>query len=667
MPLSRSSVIAGTLMVAVAIPLLIAINFFEDRELEATRERLQADADRAASKLEMFLSDRLRTLRLLGRFLDPETLTQQRFLQAAADFNLALPGLKAINWISPDGTITWVYPRAGNEAALGKNVLDHAQAADSFRVAQRSHMVMLTQPIELFQGMWGVASYTPVIQQNPEKEVREVAGFLNGVFELESIVNDALEPDLMAHYEIVLRDGPIQIFPAVDPASDEAHAPEEELEMRELAVNKTVMVHDRPWKLTLSQSSSGWLQKHSAVFNAARLAGLLLVAAIAWAAYLAMARRQAQKTAQRDRERMQASLHQAQKLEAVGRLAGNVAHDFNNLMTSIVGNACLLETSTNLNQQQVARLNQIQLACDRATGLTAQMMASSNRGSVNAEDCELAAEFNLLLPLLRALVSGEISVRAQVDCKQVHVSWSPSQLAQVLTNLVSNAGDAYQDGGVVDLMISTEGLSNQVRLVVQDQGCGMSADVLDHAAEPFFTTKAAGRGTGLGLASVDRIVREAGGELKIQSSEGRGTTVTILLPTVVSRRMKATAPDVTNDRVESLRVLLVEDKAEVREVVGSLLQDLGHRPTAVASAQAALDQLGQDDAWDLLITDMKMPGMTGMELARIVREQKVTTPIILCSGYAENLEADELRSLGVVFLSKPFAAGQLARAIAAAC
>ncbi len=666
MPLTKPIVLASGLLAALAIPLLLVLHFFEDQELNFARDRVHADVLSAASKLEMFLSDRLRGLRLLANHLATRELDKESFTSAAADFNLALPGLKAINWIYPDGTIAWVYPEQGNQAAQGRNVLDHPQASNSFVVARRSHVVALTPPLKLFQGTWGVASYTPVVPRNEMAETVQADGYLNGVFELDSIIALALEPELLAHYRIELVDGAKQIFPSQPLEGVAKLEPNPGQAKMNLARSTTILIHDRTWKLTMRPAAGSWIHRQGSVFTIARWASLFFSAAIALGIYQLLIRRKAEQQALLEKEHMLDSLRQAQKLEVVGRLAGNVAHDFNNLMTTIVGNASLLESSPQIGESENKRLEQIQLACDRATGLTSQLLAFSSQGSGSLEECEVRAEFQLLLPLLRALVPGEIDVSCQYDCESAFIGWAPTQLAQVLTNLLSNSADAYEGPGKIQLSLRRNDERNQICIEVIDHGCGMAQDVLARVTEPFFTTKPTGHGTGLGLASVSRIVANADGKLHIDSHPGDGTTVRILLPIIQPNSPLTATPQATAPPMEELQVLLVEDKAPVRDAIQSMLEELSHQIVAVNSGHQAVQQIQSDYPFDLVITDFKMPGMNGLELIRQLRGQGVAVPAVICSGYAENLDTEEILSLKVTFLAKPFAADALGRAIRAA-
>jgi signal transduction histidine kinase/CheY-like chemotaxis protein len=666
MPLTRPSVQASVILVSLATPLLIFLSFFEKREIDAARERIQADAESAASKLEMFLSDRLRTLWLMSQYLESFSLTEQNFAKAAGDFYIALPGLKAINWINSEGTILWVYPESGNEAARGMSVLDHPQAAPSFKVARGTGTTTVTPPLELFQGRWGVASYFPVGFVGKASSSPDIDGYLNGVFELESIIREALEPELLVHYEVFLTDGNDLIYPSIE--GQTADIPFTALEGVQTEIQGSVIcsVHDRQWRLTLQPSKSSWMNFQESAFTLARLVGLCLIAAIAWVVFLVRAKRATMATARLEREQMQSSLFQAQKLEAVGRLAGSVAHDFNNLLTTIVGNTSLLESTAQLSTLEVDRLQQIQVACDRATGLTAQLLAFSSQGSTHAEECEIGSEFLLLLPLLYALVPGDIEIKFHQDCPPTWIRWAPTQLAQVMTNLISNASDAYEATGTIQIDLKHLAESSQLQIAVNDQGSGMPTEVLARAREPFFTTKPAGRGTGLGLASVARIVHEAGGELDLESSPGNGTSVIIRLPVLQSRRAPAHLTHSIENPGPKNKVLMVEDNSTVREVTQSMLKDLGHQVVATNSGHEAVQKFQADSRWDLLFTDLKMPNMHGMELIRTLREQGLQAPAVLCSGYAENLDADELRALKITFLAKPFTTATLSRAISSA-
>jgi signal transduction histidine kinase/ActR/RegA family two-component response regulator len=656
---SRPALPALAVFVLLAAPFKWVVGFFEQREAEVARQSVQSTALLSASKLESFVDVRIRNLRVFANFIEPASLSQSSFESAAQAMYWALPGLQAINWIAPDGKIAWLYPLEENLAAQGKNVLDHPVASGSFKRALAQQKTEVPPPLELFQGKPGFASYTPVLDESTG-DTPAVIGVVNGVFSMAAVVDDALEPNMLANFIVQISDGPVQLYSSHS-SSETADLNAQDLR---LGASASVPVHSREWTLSLRPTAQNWVLRQHSVFEAVAFAGLSFIAAIAFVVYLILSRRRNARDVQREQERMRRSLEEAQKMEAVGRLAGSVAHDFNNLLTTIVGNASLIETSEGLSALDRNHVAQVLAACDRATGLTAQLLAFSAHDSVEREQIQVCSEFQILLPLLRAMTPEGIELDYRCECVDEWVAWAPSQLAQVMTNLVSNAVDAQEGSGRIGISIFTLDELEHIQIQVSDQGAGMSAATLLRAKEPFYSTKGAGQGTGLGLASVARIVRECGGEFTLTSELGKGTTAIIEVPRIAAPAVATEECTSSNPDRGRLRVLVVEDKQAVREVTESLLQDLGHEVLAQASPAQALTTWETNQAFDLVMTDLQMPGMTGLELIEALRERGLTAPVILCSGYAENVRPERLRELNTTYLMKPFGRAALERTIA---
>jgi len=656
---TRPALPAIAVFVLLAAPFLWVVSFFEQREAEAAQESVQSTAALLASKLESFVDIRLRNLRVFAYFIDPESLNQQSFEKAARAMYWSLPSLQAINWIACDGTITWLHPLYENLAARGKNVLDHPQTSDPFRRALKEQRTAVTPALEMFQGGAGFASYTPVLA--PSKGgVETLVGVVNGVFAMEALVDDALEPELLEDFVVQISDGDVQLYSSHALGAKASAA----LDHAGIEVSVSIPVHSREWKLILRPTAQNWVLRQRSVFDAVALAGLSFIAAIAVVVYLILSRRRIAREVRRARERMRRSLEEAQKAEAVGRLAGYVAHDFNNLLTTIIGNASLIEASRGLSALDRNHLNQVLAACDRATGLTAQLLAFSAHDSVEREQIQICSEFQILMPLLRAMTPEGIELDYCCDCGDEWVAWTPSQLAQVMTNLVSNAVDAHEAPGRIRVWVRALEDSQRICIEVSDQGTGMSPEVLQRAQEVFSSTKGAAQGTGLGLASVARIMNECGGSVRLHSELGKGTTAVIEMPKIEPPEnvVDESASAVPSKRC--LRILVVEDKQAVREVTESLLRVLGHEVLATESPAHALAAWESDPAFDLLLTDLQMPGMNGLELIETLRARGLRAPAILCSGYAENVRPERLRELNTSYLMKLFSRDALQRAIA---
>ena len=373
-----------------------------------------------------------------------------------------------------------------------------------------------------------------------------------------------------------------------------------------------------------------------------------------------------------ERERIEARLIQAQKMEAVGQLTGGIAHDFNNLLTAIVGSLDLLLRRTD--DEKVLRLarNALQ-ASERGAKLTAQLLAFSRRQRLSPTAVDPNKVVSGMADLLSRAIGTHISIEMRLDPRLWRALADPTQLEVMVLNLAINARDAMPGGG--RLRIETRNIDEvpqtlaaelapgeYVALTVADNGCGMSADVLARAFEPFFTTKLQGKGTGLGLAQLYGFARQSGGTARIESEEGQGTIVTIYLPrTHADAAESATA---IPDRPEqgSARILIVDDDEGVRTVAAAIVEELGYKVLSAGTGKDALQILADDPRVDLLLTDIVMPEMTGVELARQVRALRPELPILFASGYADvKTFGEELETETV--LKKPFRIAEVAARI----
>jgi signal transduction histidine kinase/CheY-like chemotaxis protein len=372
-----------------------------------------------------------------------------------------------------------------------------------------------------------------------------------------------------------------------------------------------------------------------------------------------------------ERERTEEALRQAQKMQAVGQLTGGIAHDFNNVLTAISGNLELLEESLRANPELHRLASGAARGVERASKLTQQLLAFSRKQHLEPQP----TDFNGIVIGMAELLSRTCGETLTIDQRLAGELWpaltDPHQLESALLNLVINARDATPDGGhititthnaAVDRAMGLEiGLSpgNYVLLSVGDTGCGMNPEVLARVFEPFFTTKPIGKGSGLGLSMVYGFVRQSNGHVRIDSQEGKGTTVHLYLP----RADGAAAPDTARDGAGELRgeapaalkILVVEDAGDVREIAVMVLRKGGYTVLEAPDAATALDMLARDPEIALVFTDVVMPGtMNGIDLARTVVERWPTLRLILTSGYAERLTEREWLPPDVGFLRKPY-------------
>jgi PAS domain S-box-containing protein len=379
-----------------------------------------------------------------------------------------------------------------------------------------------------------------------------------------------------------------------------------------------------------------------------------------------------------DRNELERRLHHAQKLDAVGHLAGGLAHDFNNVLTAIRGYTELLQGDVPPDSAAAADLQGIEQAVDRAAAVTNKLLAFSRKQAVQRAVVDLNAVVTGLAPLLRQLATDGVQVRLSCASGLWAVRADKGQLEQVLINLVTNARDAMPDGGTICVSTSNRDASSLmagtppgdwVELAVRDPGVGMPPGVRDRIFEPFFSTKPKNKGMGLGLAMVHGIVTQSGGTITVDSAENRGTTFTILLPR--SDGVPAGIPDappVPDRPVHARRILLVDDEVGVRSVVRRMLVRAGFDVIEASGGPEALALLSREpDGVDLLLTDLVMPAMHGRDLIARVRTLYPDTPVVCMTGFAgESMDACDLEAGVSSIVTKPFSSGALVRAVSAA-
>ncbi len=378
-----------------------------------------------------------------------------------------------------------------------------------------------------------------------------------------------------------------------------------------------------------------------------------------------------------DRERAEEALRQAQKMEAVGRLTGGIAHDFNNLLTPVIGGLEII--SAGLEEERLKRIAEMALeAGRRGAKLTSQLLAFSRIQRLNMAAVEVNRAIGNLGQILSRTIGPDIVIRTALDPQAGHALCDENQLENAILNLAINARDAMPDGG--ELLISTEIVAeplgpdleagDYVALTVADTGHGMAPDIAARATEPFFTTKPFGQGTGLGLAQVYGIARQAGGTLRIDSREGGGTVVKLLLPQVApsESQSEAGATDRPVGMAEpggNAHILVVDDDEDVRAFVADALAQLGYRVDTAKDGAAALAAIGAAVP-DLMLLDFAMPGMNGAEAARAARAMRPGLPILFVSGYAESAQIEAALGNEAAMLRKPFGADELAAAVESA-
>jgi PAS domain S-box-containing protein len=369
-----------------------------------------------------------------------------------------------------------------------------------------------------------------------------------------------------------------------------------------------------------------------------------------------------------EREQLERELQHAQKLEAVGQLAGGVAHDFNNVLTGIQSFASFARDAIEEGHPAREDLDEVLHAVGRAEALTSQLLAFSRRQSAPPVVIDVADRIMALEKMLRRLVGEHIHLKIACEPDTGHMLIDPGQLDQVVMNLVVNARDAMPDGGSIEIharSVDRLGPSPEVEVQVHDTGEGIEHDLVHRIFEPFFTTKAEGLGTGLGLSIVHGIVQQSGGQIDVDNRAGRGCTFTVRWPRHETRRtLSRPPPGLQHDPGGPLRVLLVEDAAPVREAVRRILTREGH-DVSVASgpAEALVMAEAAPEGFDVLLTDVVMPVMSGPELAARIRRWGRARRVMYMTGYTDEDTSKHLAGSDDPVLLKPFAPTRLLEAL----
>jgi len=370
-------------------------------------------------------------------------------------------------------------------------------------------------------------------------------------------------------------------------------------------------------------------------------------------------------------------LVQSQKLEAVGRLAGGISHDFNNLLTVILGYTDISRRNLKEGDPLLRNLEEIGKASERAASLTRQLLAFSRKQVMQPKVFDMNTVVTDLNKMLRRMIGEDIELRVISQADLGNIKADPVQHEQVIMNLVVNARDAMPKGGKLSIETSDVYLDESyarehvsvdpgeyVMLAISDTGCGMNEETRQHIFEPFFTTKDSGKGTGLGLSMVYGIVKQSGGNIWVYSEEGRGTTFKIYFPRVTAEAEEyKRAGDAIEMPKGSETILLVEDAALVRTLAKQVLETAGYNVLEAGSAEAALTICEHINGTriDLLLTDVVMPGMSGNDMSKVLLKRQPDMPVLYMSGYTdEAIVQHGVLEAGINFLQKPFSPGALA-------
>lgn len=381
-----------------------------------------------------------------------------------------------------------------------------------------------------------------------------------------------------------------------------------------------------------------------------------------------------------DRKSLEEQFRQAQKMEAIGRLAGGVAHDFNNLLTAIIGYSQILISRFDDDDRARSELEEIEKAGKRAAALTSQLLAFSRKQTMQPKMLNLNSIVLDFQKILKRVIGEDVEIEVSLEPDLPHVKADPGHMEQLIMNLAVNARDAMPHGGTLSITTSSQILEKgylqenfevqpgpYVVLTVSDEGSGMDEETKSRIFEPFFTTKEAGKGTGLGLSTVYGIIKQAGGHIRVESALGEGSTFRVFLPQF-EEVVEAAAPEEQRRNPiarGSESILLVEDDPSVRNLASQVLRDHGYQVIEAWNGEDALKQaknLGADEI-DLVISDVVMPNMGGRAFLKALKRIRPGLKLLMISGYSEESIDKTLTDSGTGFLRKPFTPTELARRV----
>jgi len=372
-------------------------------------------------------------------------------------------------------------------------------------------------------------------------------------------------------------------------------------------------------------------------------------------------------------------LQQVMKLQAIGTLAGGIAHDFNNILFPIVGYTELTMDDVPEDSQARQNLEEILKATNRAKELVQQILTFSRQDGRERKPLQVQFLIKEALKLLRATIPSTIDIAYNVDEKCGHIMGDPTQIHQVVMNLCTNAYHAMQEtGGTLEVALKEVDISYEksvervgmkvgrhLELTVKDTGHGMGAEVLERIFEPYYTTKEQGKGTGLGLSVIHGIIKNHGGDISVSSQLNKGTAFTVYLPVLDDVDVDIEPVQTTTATQGNEHILLVDDEKQIIDIEQQILERLGYTVTPITDSQQALKEFAAlPEKFDLVITDMTMPKITGDQLARKLMDIKPEIPVILCTGFNETINEEKALAMGIdKFIMKPIVKDDLARTI----
>ena len=637
------------------------------------RTATEAQAVFVKNKMESDLGERILPLELLSERWQVHNRDDNVDLESDASLVMSrYPVYRAISWIDASFNKKWVSPRHPGGGIVVADLWSDSGTRAALRAAADSGRVTITQTADSQSGERGLLVCVPVF---PEEKLD---GFLVGVMADRDLFDSMLR-NVAQDYWVSVFDRNQEIYSrtGANPQGKSPWAEDADIDFPQLS-----------WRVRVWPKSETLAYARSPLPRVTFVGGILLAGLLAFAVYMAeSAQLQARKAEATNKElnreianhkQTEETLRQAQKMDAVGRLAGGVAHNFNNMLMVIRGHAALSLNRIHSSHPLRRELNEIVKTADRASSLTRQLLAFSRKQMLQLRVLDLNTLVNQMAELLPPLLGEDIRLIMDLDPELGRVKIDGAQMEQVVMNLVINARDAMPSGGVLTIQTSNTQLGDEwasrypgvvpgpyVGLAVRDTGIGMDEDTQAQMFDPFFTTKDRNKGTGLGLSTVYGIIDQSGGSITVSSKPGEGTTIQIFLPrvdeTIQPVEIVQERPAESNGHGEET-ILVVEDDDAVRRMTREFLLIKGYTVKEARSGMEAIEFLGNHkEPIDLVLTDVLMPGMKGRELGVRLAALRTGIKILYMSAHTEDTVMDlDMLLPGTAFIEKPFSPEELA-------
>ena len=635
------------------------------------RTATEAQALFVKSKMESDLGERILPLELLSERWQVHSKDENADLESDASLVMSrYPVYRAISWIDPTFKRKWVSPRHGSEGSVGTDLWSSAEMQKALRAAADTGRVTVVHTADLQPGEAGLLVCVPVF---PEEKLD---GFLVGALAYHELFDSMLR-NVAQDYWVAVYDRNQEIYgrPGANPFGKSPWAEDADIDFLQLS-----------WRVRVWPKSETLAYARSPLPRVTFVGGILLAGLLAFAVYMAesaqLQARQVEATNKElnreiaNRKQTEETLRQAQKMDAVGRLAGGVAHNFNNMLMVIRGHAALSLNRLHSGHPLRRELNEIVKTADRASSLTRQLLAFSRKQMLQLRVLDLNTLVNQMAELLPPLLGEDIHLNMDLDPQLGRVKIDAAQMEQVIMNLVFNARDAMPSGGELTIATANTQLDEAwvrvhpavqpgpyVCLAVRDTGHGMDADTQARMFDPFFTTKDRNKGTGLGLSTVYGIIDQSGGSITVSSNLGVGTMIQIFLPrveeTIQPVELAQERPGASHGEET---ILVVEDDDAVRRMTREFLLIKGYTVKEARSGVEAIEFLGNHkEPVDLVLTDVLMPGMKGRELGVRLAALRTGIKILYMSAHTEDTVMDlDMLLPGTAFIEKPFSPEELA-------